>query len=154
MSEGETRLVILKEERPKSWNEYYAGSHWSKRNAHSKATHLIMREALDPDDPPFQGPVDITITSYCKGRSMDADNVTTKLYIDGLKGFWLDDDSPLYVHSVTSKVARDDNDPRVEVRAVQCGPDFEFTCNCCDKRYPTMKMKLDHEKTWMQDDED
>ena len=94
--------IVLMDERPTSWNQFYAGQHWSKRVQMAKDKHWLIRTALDPSIQPFTEPVDITITAYFKNKPLDADNICAKLYIDGLCGRVLEDDSPKWVRSVTT----------------------------------------------------
>lgn len=145
----ETRTLVLPGERPVSWNEYYAGSHWSKRNDEAMRVHSIVRAALDPNDDPFQGRVDIDVVVYADSRPMDPDNVCAKLYVDALKGWWIEDDTRQYVRIISTGVEIDKDNPRTEITATQIENDFQYKCMCCDKCYPTKKMKLDHEKTMM-----
>lgn len=126
--------ITLVGERPKSWNLVYSGQHWSHRAAEAKRVHsevkasiptvkMVLRDnysgqrlqttTLDPN--PFTTAVDITITAYFKSRPLDADNIASKFYIDGLKGWLIKDDSPEYVASVTTRSRVDAKNPRVEI---------------------------------------
>ena len=75
----------------------------------------MVRSELDPDLGVFESPVDITVTVYFKHRPLDPCNIPAKLYIDGLLGVWLEDDSPRYVSSVTTRSRVDRDNPRVEI---------------------------------------
>lgn len=143
----EERKLVLSKERPVSWNEYYSGSHWSNRNNEAVRVHSIVRAALDPETEMFQGRVDIEVVVYADSRPMDPDNVCAKLYIDGLKGWWIEDDTHQYVRKTSTRVEVDKDNPRTEIIVKQIENDFQYKCVCCEKRYPTKKMKVDHEKT-------
>lgn len=97
-----------------SWNTLYSQNHWSKRRALADEMHLLVRAAIDPDSEPFDVPVDITVTAYYKGALVDADNVASKLLIDGLKGRVLRDDNPTWVRSVTT-MSRESKRPYVVI---------------------------------------
>lgn len=107
--------LVLEGERPVSWNKYYGGTHWSKRKADADAAHLLVRAALPRNARPYKQRVDITIRAYFRGKALDADNIVGKLYIDGLIGSVLYDDSPQYVRSVRTMSLRDHKRPRVEI---------------------------------------
>jgi hypothetical protein len=113
--------ITLPGERPTSWNKFYSGSHWTKRKAAKDMTRLAVRQALPPqvingEGWPAPGPVRITVTAYMAGRLYDVDNVCTKLYVDALKGWVINDDSPAHVTAVTPVVRRvDKGGPRVEL---------------------------------------
>src|SRR4030042_1866323 len=107
MTPGETRTLILEGERPVSWNTYYAGSHWSIRDKEAKRVHALVRAALDPELEPFTGRVSIQITAYVKNKPMDCDNLAGKLYVDGLKGWWFEDDTPDYIESESTPPSKE-----------------------------------------------
>ena len=145
MSEGEARKITLDGERPVSWNTYYAGSHWSIRDKEAKRVHALVRAALDPELEPFTGRVSIQITAYVKNKPMDCDNLAGKLYVDGLKGWVIDDDTPDYIESVTTRVEIDPL-PRLEIIVKQTGSTFRYSCICCGRLWPTAKIKRSHER--------
>lgn len=145
----ETRTLVISGERPPSWNEFYSGKHWSIRKQEADAVHAIVRSLLDPDQEPFKGRVDVSITVYAEKRPVDSDNICAKLYIDALKGWWFNDDTPDYIRTVSTQSEVDKEDPRTEIVVTQIENDFQYKCMCCDKCYPTKKMKVDHEKTMM-----
>ena len=104
----------------------YAGQHWSKRAEEAQRVHFLVKNSPRivgegesvyalKKNPTFPGPVAISITAYFKGRQLDADNICAKLYVDGLKGWLLQDDSPEYVKSVTTCSMKDKDNPRVEI---------------------------------------
>jgi len=108
--------IVLEGVRPLSWNQIYVGVHWSKRKRLVDEAHWLTRLALPEDYEIFTSPVDITITSYFSTSPLDCDNIAAKLYIDGLCGYVLADDSPRYVSSVTTKSRVDKKKPRVEIK--------------------------------------
>lgn len=113
--------ITLPGERPPSWNDSYAGQHWSKRKAEADRVHMAVRAAIDPDQVvPFAEPVNVTVTVFFASKCQDADNIPAKLYIDALKGWVIVDDDRRYVRSVTTVTEFDASRPRVviEVEAV------------------------------------
>lgn len=109
--------IVLDGERPLSWNKFYSGRHWAVRAAEAERVHLLMLAHLPPDDDYTDcWPVRVVFTAYLAGRMMDADNLTAKLYLDGVKGTaLLPDDDPRYLDSVTLRVRRDKLYPRVVI---------------------------------------
>ena len=107
-------LVFL-HERPVSLNKYYSGGHWSGRAEEAKRVHSLVRSKFKAPYKLLDVPVGITVTAYFKDRSLDADNITSKLYIDGLKDVLLFNDSPKYVKWVKTIPKRDKLNPRVEI---------------------------------------
>lgn len=106
--------IILKNEKPQSWNQMYSGVHWSVRKIEAERVHWLVRsEIVHPTI--LKHPVDIIITAYFKQRALDPDNICCKLYIDGLKGLLLEDDTSKYVKSVKSVSLIDKQNPRVEI---------------------------------------
>jgi Holliday junction resolvase RusA-like endonuclease len=104
--------LTIPNHRPISWNRLYTQRHWSKRKALADEAHLLTLAAIPGDVAPYNVPVDITVTAYNR-KPLDADNIASKLYIDGLKGRLIEDDSPAYVHNVTTRSFK--GDPRVEI---------------------------------------
>ena len=131
LMKGDIRKLVLDGERPVSWNTYYAGSHWSVRDKEARRVHAITRAALDPELPMFEGVVSVLITAYVKSKPMDCDNLAGKLYIDALKGWVVEEDTPDYIDSVTTRVEIDPHCPRVEIIVKQVSDDFKFRCTCC-----------------------
>lgn len=107
--------ITIPDYRPPSWNHAYAGQHWTKRKAAADEAHALVRAHLPPDAELYTDPVDINITVYFKNRPLDADNVCSKILIDGLIGHVLVDDSPQYVRSVRTVSAVDKAAPRVVI---------------------------------------
>jgi hypothetical protein len=91
-----------------SWNKFYSSPHWTMRKCTADEIHQLVKfEALGQEIPHFDKPVNITITAGKPSRLIDADNVCSKLYIDGLvhAGVILNDD-PKYVSSVTTRCVK------------------------------------------------
>jgi len=108
--------IILLGERPPSWNDSYAGQHWTKRQTVIERLRMAVRAAIDPDEcQPFTEPVYITVTVFFASKPQDADNIPAKLYIDALKGWVIADDDGRYVRSVTTVTEFDASLPRVVI---------------------------------------
>lgn len=112
-----TLTIIIPEERPTSWNKYYSGEHWSKRNKEAGRVHWLVRAYLDPESPIFDTLVDIEVAVYFENNNirLDASNITAKLYEDGLIGHLIENDSWRQVRSVKTITLLDRVDPRVEI---------------------------------------
>jgi hypothetical protein len=118
-------IITIKNEKPMSWNELYSGKHWSNRADEAKRVHELVRYSpcvisedqfvAGTQDHLYSHPVAITITAYFKGRQLDPDNIASKFYIDGLKGWLITDDTPKYVDSVTTRSRVDKLNPRIEI---------------------------------------
>jgi hypothetical protein len=111
-------LLVLPGERPLSWNQFYTGRHWAVRKGAKDRVHQLVRAELprvvvDGEGFPVPWVVRITVTAYCAGPLLDADNVCTKLYVDALKGWVIEDDDPTHVECVVPVVRR--GSPRVEI---------------------------------------
>jgi hypothetical protein len=116
------RLTLtLPGEKPTSWNEFYSGGHWGKRNKEADRVHLAVRAALDPNHGLFENPVAIIVRAYFanKRTQLDASNIPAKFYEDGLIGWLIVDDTPEYVRSVTTVSLLDRDNPRVEIEIVE-----------------------------------
>jgi len=111
------RKIVLHDERPVSWNKFYSGKHWRVRAREAERVHQLVRSAIDPGEDTFLLPVHIAITVYFDQRPYDACNIPAKLYIDGLKNWWLLDDDMRYVRSVTTIPKLDRDHPRVVIEA-------------------------------------
>jgi Holliday junction resolvase RusA-like endonuclease len=117
--------LTLPDERPISWNAFYAGAHWSKRKAEKDRVWLAVRASfpravVDGVGWPASRRVRIEVTVYVKDKPMDADNVCTKLYVDALKGWAIPDDDGKWVETVIPRVRVDKANPRVEIRIESC----------------------------------
>ncbi len=110
-------VITLEGYRAKSWNTFYAGKHFSNRQEHVQDAQKAVKAALAKHPvEPFTVPVSVTVTAYYKGQMADPDNICSKLVIDGLKHAGIVvDDTPEYIHSVTTISRKDNQRPRVEV---------------------------------------
>lgn len=112
-----TMTIIIPDEKPVSWNKYYSGDHWSKRNNEAKRVHWLVRAHLDPESPIFNTLVDIEVVVYFENNKvrLDASNITAKFYEDGLIGYLIENDSWRQVRSMKTVTLLDRVDPRVEI---------------------------------------
>ena len=100
----DTLRIVLDGHKAPSWNMLYSGVHWSKRSAMKNDVTMAVRVALpdavvNGEGYPYQVPVRIEVHAHYSGRMLDADNIVDKLYIDALKGWVIEDDTPKYVVS-------------------------------------------------------
>lgn len=116
---GRRELIILPGVRPPSWNEFYAGRHWSERAEKAKIAHAEVRQHFNPDVVPFENSVDIEIRVYFNKSPQDCSNIQGKLYEDALKGFYIVDDSPRYVRSIKISSLVDKANPRIEIELIE-----------------------------------
>ncbi len=112
-SKGHT--LVLLGERPTSWNDYWAGKHWTKRKAETDRVHQVVRSVLTGEETPYDVPVNIRIIAYFDHHPLDASNICEKPFEDALKGWLIVDDSPKYVASMTKVPRIDKDNPRVEI---------------------------------------
>lgn len=110
--ENEMKITILNE-RPKSWNDYYSGRHWTFRQQEAGRVHMLVKAHCPVKL--MEGRVNIIMTVYFKNRPLDPDNICDKFYIDGLKGRVIRDDTAKCVKSVTTIAEVDKLNPRVEI---------------------------------------
>ena len=111
--------ITIPNERPPTWNEMYAGVHWSERRETANAIHWKVLEAV-ADIEPVSHPVCVTVTVFFERRPYDCDNIPAKLYVDGLKkARVIRDDNPGCVRQVTTVSRIDKNYPRVEIEIVE-----------------------------------
>lgn len=103
---------------PISWNTFYAGKHWSKRSRLAKEIHQLVRAHLDPNWPMFEVPVEIDFLAYFpdKVKLLDWDNIIVKFYVDGLKGWLIEDDTPEYIRAGHVYSYLDRENPRIIMR--------------------------------------
>ena len=112
--------IVLLDERPISWNKFYAGMHWSARKYEADRVHDLVKYTLLADYEeniwllPYR--VDIHITVYFKNRPQDPDNICSKLYIDGLIGNVIENDTRQFVRKVTVQSEIDRENPRLEIK--------------------------------------
>jgi len=96
----------------------YSGGHWGRRKTEASRVHPAVKEQVEesyPDAKPFDCRVHITIRAYFKSRPLDPCNITAKLYIDGLHGIIIHDDTMEYVAGVTTMSFVDKENPRLEI---------------------------------------
>lgn len=91
-----------------SWNKLYSIQHWAYRKQLADEAHkLVWFEARAQEIPHFDKPVSIKITAYKKRNLIDADNVCSKLIIDGLvQAGVIDGDDAKRVSWVTTRCVR------------------------------------------------
>jgi len=111
-------IITLDDHRPTSWNKYYSGLHWWERKSLTDEVHSLVVATLGPEFETFDVPVDIVVTAYFKSHPQDPDNICTKMYIDGLVGRVIHNDTMEYVASVTSR-SRKAKENRVEIEVQQ-----------------------------------
>ena len=112
--------IILPEERPKSWNTFWAGTHWTKRKKEADRVHLVVRSYIDPDTAKvYDVPVDILVIGFydTSGRKklLDSGNIVSKPYVDALIGWYIKDDSREFVRRVSTQSEVDNNNPRTVI---------------------------------------
>lgn len=111
--------IVIDHERPVSWNKYWSGMHWTQRNNEAKRVHALVKYSKkymsEEDNQVLETPRRIIVTAYFDKRAYDPDNIAAKPYIDGLKGWYLKDDTMKYVDEVTTRSRIDKKNPRVEI---------------------------------------
>lgn len=113
--------LVLEGERPISWNKFWAMRHWSTRSREKQRVQNLVRAALphrvlDGEGWPLREPAAIVITAFMEKRLIDVDNLCTKVYVDALKGWVIEDDDPRHVVSVIPRVVQDRAWPRMEIK--------------------------------------
>lgn len=112
--------IILPNERCPSRNDLYAGKHWAVRKNMADRIHHAVRAAIDPEQAQvYTERVDIHIHAYYDSKPVDSDNVEIKLYVDGLKGWYIFDDDIKHVRTVSSTAYMADK-CRVEIEITPC----------------------------------
>jgi len=114
---------------PVSWNKFYSGKHWGDRRRIADEWHeLIGSEVLASltkeeikKIKAYRGKWEVEITAYFDNRNkmLDADNICSKLIIDGLKP-WIPKDDPDYITCVHTASRYDPNYARtiIELKKV------------------------------------
>lgn len=155
-----TLTIILDGEQPESWNGMQAGTHWARRAPLAKQCKAVVRAALDPEWPMFTRPVNITLIAYYQGDSkhklIDSPNIYSKPYIDGLIGWLIVDDAPLYVRRTATESRIDKARPRLEIQIEEIPPDLPetgpsahlngcmFSCSGCGRKFKQLAQLLEH----------
>ena len=93
-----------------NWQVLYASAHWTVRNKLAHDFHALVRAAIDPEQEPFVRQVDILVQAFSRSQPPDPDNVCAKVYIDGLKGWWIGEDTPTWVRQVTTQSTKGPED--------------------------------------------
>lgn len=120
--------LVLEGERPISWNQLYSSNlHWSQRKTEAFRAHMLVDvECRELGDlPVLVYPVYLIFIAYLKSNPMDWDNITTKLYTDGLvHAGLLKDDKPSLVPGGCTFSLLDRKNPRLEI--------FIYDSRSCD----------------------
>lgn len=116
-SEKRKVTIIIPDEKPMSWNEFYSGKHWTFRKREVDRVHQLVRAYIDPNWPMFTKPVTIEFRAYFANKKVRLDwvNVSAKLYEDALIGWLIKDDNPDYVISGKIISMIDRKNPRIEI---------------------------------------
>ena len=80
-------------------NKLYAGVHWTVRKRQADYIHSLVQTTLYVNKVPrelFKRPVKVTI-SYNSRLDIDNHSYLSKLIIDGLKGYLIQDDTKKYL---------------------------------------------------------
>lgn len=91
--------------------------HFSARAAEANRVHTLVKYTAYQNKQLilFSKRVDIDIVVYFDKRPYDSDNISSKPYIDGLKGHIVVDDTPRYIRRVSTQSEVDRLHPRVEI---------------------------------------
>ena len=96
-------VLPLKVDSKLSLNSIYSSSHWTKRKRQSEQIHNLVKLSLFSQGIPkilFKYPAKI---EFWWNSKLDLDNhgYLAKLIIDGLKGYFLKDDTKKYINSIS-----------------------------------------------------
>lgn len=110
-------ILILDDVRPESMNPYWVGSvRREDRASYAIYARLLVRSQIDPQDiEMFEKPVKITFTGYFDKNPLDATNMMTKPFEDGLIGWLIEDDNWRAVSEVSKRSRLDRTSPRLEI---------------------------------------
>lgn len=109
------RTLVIPDERPVSLNDFFERHHWTWRDAEVLRVHLLVRGFIDPNTPVFDCRVDISMVVYFADDPLDSSNIPLKLYEDGLKTWWIEDDTIEFVRRTSTESRVDKGRPRVEI---------------------------------------
>jgi len=109
------RTLVIPDERPASLNDFMERRHWTWRNNEVTRVHQLVRGFLDPNTPMFDCRVDILMIVYFDDDPLDSSNIPLKLYEDGLKTWWIEDDTTEFVRRTATESRIDKENPRVEI---------------------------------------
>lgn len=140
---GEKRKIVIGGERAINWQKFYQGGHWGPRSEIAKRMHALVRALLDPELPMFDGQIDVKVTAIGKGVIPDPDNVCDKVLIDGIKGWWVPDDTPGWIRNATT-TSQEGPENCIILEAEQIGDPFAWVCGCCGLRWPSAKLYKRH----------
>jgi len=120
---SEPQEVIIYKERPKSWNTFWAGTHWRKRKTERDRVYYAVRAAINPAYiKMYKTVIDIDIIVYFdttgKKKQLDSANIVSKPYIDALIGWYIEDDSRKFVRRVSTQSEVDDDNPRIVIKLI------------------------------------
>lgn len=109
-------LLVIPGEKPESWNRILR-MHWKKRSELVQQYKGTVAQLIPHEVGMFTDVVDIALVAYFPNLHLVKDNcnLPVKLYIDGLLGRVIQDDSPTYVRSVTEVSRMDRENPRLEI---------------------------------------
>ena len=86
-------------------NKLYAGVHWTTRKRQADFIHSLVQSTLYINKIPrtlFKNPVKVTI-SYNSKLDIDNHSYLSKMIVDGLKGYLIQDDTRKYLISIEQK---------------------------------------------------
>lgn len=113
-------IITIPNERPLSWNVFYAGKHHSVRTNEKNRIRIAVREQIDPETAViFDRRVDIITTVYFDKNPYDPDNIPNKFYIDALCGWFIKDDTRKYIRMAATISEIDRNNPRTEIEIIE-----------------------------------
>jgi len=116
--------LVLPDEKPPSWNSYYAQRlHWAQRSAMKEDALVVVTDAVNRYEAThgpiaLRFPVRLSYTCYYKNaQRRDLSNIMLKCYEDALvKCEVMPDDSTQYVAEMVVRARLDrDGGPRVEI---------------------------------------
>ena len=86
-------------------NKLYSGCHWTVRKRQADFIHSLITTALYVNKvpkQPFKDPVKVSI-SYNSRLDIDNHSYLSKLIIDGMKGWVIQDDTKKYIRELDQK---------------------------------------------------
>ena len=115
------RVLVIPNHRAVSLNKIYSQTHWRARQALKSRVHDLVRAYVPAIDKRVcERRVDVEITAYFRGgRIRDSDNIAAKLYIDGLRGIFLEDDDTRFVRKVTVEAVIKAKEDQVIIKLIE-----------------------------------
>ena len=98
-------VVDLKVNSEYGMNKLYSGVHWTVRKRQADFIHSLIQTTLYVNKVPkmpFKSPVKVSI-SYNSRLDIDNHSYLSKLIIDGMKGWLIQDDTKRYVRELNQK---------------------------------------------------